>query len=140
MSSRFITELKRTHSCGALRGSDVGREAVLMGWVHSRRDHGGCIFVDLRDRDGVTQVVFRPEVDADSHTRAHDVRNEFVIAIRGKVVSRGENVNKKISTGEIEVNVVEFALLNRAKPTPFPIEEKVDASEPVRLQYRYLDL
>src|SRR2546428_9652927 len=113
MSSRFITELKRTHSCGALRGSDVGREAVLMGWVHSRRDHGGCIFVDLPDRDGVTQVVFRPEVDADSHTRAHDVRNEFVIAIRGKAVSPRQNVNKKISPGEIALNAVKVTHPNR---------------------------
>ena len=137
---RFVEELKRTHSCGALRAADVGAEVVLMGWVASRRDHGGCVFVDLRDRDGLTQVVFKPDVDAASHETANQLRGEFVIAIRGTVVSRGGNVNDKLPTGAIEVNASELEILNRSKPTPFPIEDKIDTAEPVRLEYRYLDL
>ncbi|MBI2892500.1 MAG: aspartate--tRNA ligase [Deltaproteobacteria bacterium] len=137
---RFVEELKRTHGCGALRASDIGAEVVLMGWVASRRDHGGCIFVDLRDRDGTTQVVFRPDVDATSHAAANQLRGEFVIGVRGKVVSRGENVNPKLATGEIEVDAHELEILNRSKPTPFPIEDRLETAEPVRLEHRYLDL
>ena len=137
---RFVEELKRTHSCGALRASDVGAEVVLMGWVDSRRDHGGCVFVDLRDRDGLTQVVFRPDVDAASHETANQLRAEFVIAIRGTVVSRGGNANDKMPTGAIEVNAAELEVLNRSKPTPFPIEDRIETAEPLRLEHRYLDL
>jgi len=137
---RFVEELKRTHSCGALRASDVGAEVVLMGWVASRRDHGGCVFVDLRDREGITQVVFRPDVDTASHETANQLRSEFVIAIRGTVVSRGTNVNDKLPTGAIEVNAAELEILNRSKPTPFPIEDRIDTAEPLRLEHRYLDL
>jgi len=136
----FVERKKRTHSCGSLRASDVGRTVVLMGWVHGRRDHGGCIFIDLRDRDGRTQVVFKPDIDAASHAAAHDVRSEFVIAVEGLVVSRGANVNPKMPTGEIEVNVTGFELLNRSKTPPFAIEDAIDTSETLRLQHRYLDL
>ena len=111
--ARFIDELKRTHHCGALRAADVGKEVVLFGWVATRRDHGGCIFIDLRDREGITQVVFDPafkpnaELAIDpqtirsAHTLAEQVRPEWVVGIRGIVVSRGANVNPKMKTGEI---------------------------------------
>ena len=138
--SKFIDELKRTHTCDELTAEDIGSEVVLMGWVNTRRDHGGCIFVDLRDREGMTQVVFDPKVNADCHARAHVLRQEFVIALRGKVFHRGENVNPRMKTGEIEVQTQQFEILNRALTPPFPLDDKVEASENIRLKYRYLDL
>ena len=99
----FLTDLKRTHDCGALRASDVGKRVVLFGWVAARRDHGGCVFIDLRDRDGITQVVFEPGVNADAHALAGELRGEFCIGVAGKVVERGGNKNPKLATGEIEV-------------------------------------
>ena len=134
--------LKRTHSCGELRLGDAGREVVLMGWVQRRRDHGGLIFVDLRDRRGLTQVVFNPEVNPDTHNKAGVLRDEFVLAVRGVVNPRPpEMVNPNLPTGEIEVMVSELRLLNSAKTPPFELEDyRLDISETLRLKYRYLDL
>lgn len=149
--ARFIDELKRTHDCGALRASDIGSEVVLFGWVQSRRDHGQLVFVDLRDREGMTQVVFDPEASPDAHQLADSLRSEWVIGIRGKVRSRGEQFSKKenkmvsaanpnLATGEIEVEVIEATVFNKSETPPFPLEDEVDTREEVRLQYRYLDL
>ncbi len=136
-----LGNMRRTHHCWELGGSDVDKEVVLMGWVHRRRDHGGVIFVDLRDREGITQVVFNPKVDKKIHAKAHTIRNEYVLAVRGKVENRpSDMINAKLKTGEIEVTVTEFRLLNKAKTPPFLIEDEIDASETTRLKYRHLDL
>lgn len=111
-----------------------------MGWVANRRDHGGCIFIDLRDREGLTQIVFDPQESAEAHERAADLRREYVLAIRGKVVSRGDNANTNLATGAVEVRVHAFELFNAAKTPPFQIDDRVDASDVTRLKYRYLDL
>lgn len=132
---------RRTHTCAGLGTEQLGQEACLMGWVQYRRDHGGLIFIDLRDRHGLTQVVFSPEVAPEAHARAHVLRTEFVLAIKGVVRPRpGDMVNPKLATGAIEVYVTEFKLLNTAKTPPFPIEDRVDVSENLRLKYRFLDL
>lgn len=132
---------KRSHYCGELHAADVGKEVTLMGWVHSRRDHGGLIFIDLRDREGVTQVAFNPEIDAAIHGKAHDLRNEYVIAVKGKVSKRPEGtVNPDLRTGEIEVLAEELTILNESKTSPFEISSRHGISEDVRLKYRYLDL
>jgi aspartyl-tRNA synthetase len=138
--ARFITELKRTHSCGVLTQADIGKDVVLFGWVNNRRDHGGAVFIDLRDREGVTQVVFEADVRPEVHALAGDLRLEFCLGIRGKVVSRGANANPKLKTGEIEIHATELTIFNRSEPPPFPIEDKIDTGEEKRLQYRYLDL
>ena len=137
-----LAGLKRSHSCGELRARDAGAEVVLMGWVQRRRDHGGLIFVDLRDRDGLTQVVFNPEANPDVHTKAGVLRDEWVIAVRGVVNPRPPDmVNPQLDTGEIEVLVEELRLLNASKTPPFQLEDyRVDISEALRLKYRYLDL
>ncbi len=133
--------MKRTRHCNELSSADLGSEVVLAGWVQRRRDHGGLIFVDLRDREGITQVVFNPEVDKDIHQQAHVIRNEFVLCVRGKVERRPEGmVNPKLKTGEIEVLVSELEILNKAKTPPFVIEDRTEVSENIRLRYRYLDL
>jgi aspartyl-tRNA synthetase len=137
---RFIAELKRTHSCGQLTRGDVGKEVVLFGWVQNRRDHGGAVFVDLRDREGLTQVVVEEDVRPDVHELAEKLRLEFCIGVRGKVVSRGANVNPRLKTGEIEVHASDVEIFNRCDPTPFPIDDEIDTGEEKRLQYRYLDL
>ena len=138
---QFIQDLKRTHYCHALRGSDVGQEVVLFGWVATRRDHGGVMFVDLRDREGITQLVFNPENNPKIHELAKDLRSEWVLGIRGKVRARPQGMaNPKLPTGEIEVIVEEFEVFNPSKPPPFLIEDTVDVHEELRLQYRYLDL
>ena len=132
---------RRSHNCAALGTEALGREVCLMGWVQYRRDHGGLIFIDLRDRHGLTQVVFSPEVAPEAHERAHVLRTEFVLAIKGVVRARpADMVNPKLATGAIEVYVTEFKLLNTAKTPPFPIEDRVDVSENLRLKYRFLDL
>jgi aspartyl-tRNA synthetase len=119
----------------------VGATVTLMGWVHTRRDHGGLIFIDLRDRGGITQVVFNPETSAEAHKLAHEIRSEFVLAVTGKVAPRpGNTVNPKLPTGEIEVIVNDLAILNQAKTPPFMIEDETDVAENLRLKYRYLDL
>ncbi|GAW92692.1 aspartate--tRNA ligase [Calderihabitans maritimus] len=133
--------LKRTHNCGELRANHAGQEVILMGWVHKRRDHGGLIFIDLRDRSGLVQVVFSPEVDKTSFVKAQRVRGEYVLAVRGTVRIRPEGtVNENLATGEIEVYAEELRILNSAKTPPFYIEENVEVDETVRLKYRYLDL
>ena len=137
---RFITELKRTHTCGQLTDADLGKEVVLFGWVNNRRDHGGAVFIDLRDREGLTQVVFEEDVRPEVHELAGQLRLEYCVGVRGKVVSRGSNVNPKLRTGAIEVHATDLEIFNRCEPTPFPIEDKIDTNEEKRLQHRYLDL
>jgi len=136
----FISELKRTHTCGALRASDIGSEVVLMGWVATHRDLGGYRFVDLRDRFGVTQLSFDPERDAPLFEQSGDLRSEWVVAVQGTVIGRGTNTNKNMATGEVEVVVTRLQVLNKAVPPKFPIRDEVDASEDLRLEYRFLDL
>ena len=137
----FLGDLRRTHSCGVLRASDEGQAVVLMGWVHRRRDHGGVIFVDLRDRDGITQVVFHEDVGPAVHRRAEQVRPEYVIAVEGRVAPRGPaSVNPNLATGAVEVVASRIWILNESRTPPFPMEEQVDVSEDVRLKYRYVDL
>jgi aspartyl-tRNA synthetase len=132
---------KKTHSCGDLTRKDIGRVVTLMGWVHTRRDHGGLIFVDLRDRGGVTQVVFNPATAAEAHRLAGVVRSEYVLSVTGKVSGRPENTaNPKLPTGEIEVLATEVAVLSEAKTPPFMIEDGTEVAETLRLKYRYLDL
>lgn len=131
----------RTHRCGELREAHVGEEVQLKGWVQKRRDLGSVIFIDLRDRMGVVQIVCNPEISANAHEVAEKVRNEYVLDIKGTVVKRDPStVNENIATGAIEVHVQEMEILNEAKTPPFPIENNVDVSEDVRLKYRYLDL
>ena len=133
--------LKRTHNCNALTQADVGKEIILMGWVLRRRDHGGVIFIDLRDRWGLTQVVFNPEINAEVHAKAHGIRSEWVLAIRGIVEGRPDGMrNPKLPTGEIEVRVLELRILNQSKTPPFPLDEETEISETLRLKYRYIDL
>ncbi|SPF46392.1 putative Aspartate--tRNA ligase [Candidatus Sulfopaludibacter sp. SbA4] len=137
----FLGELRRTHSCGVLRAADEGQTVVLMGWVHRRRDHGGVVFIDLRDRDGITQVVVHEDADPAVHGRAEQVRPEYVIAVEGKVAPRGPvAVNPNLATGEIEVVASKVWILNESRTPPFPMEEQVDVAEDVRLKYRYVDL
>jgi aspartyl-tRNA synthetase len=132
---------KRTHSCGALRASDVGQAVTLMGWAFRRRDHGGLIFVDLRDREGVTQCVFNPATAAEAHGRAESVRAEFVLAVRGAVTARPPGTeNPRLATGAVEVQVSEVRILNECRPLPFPVEDEAEAEETLRLRYRYLDM
>jgi aspartyl-tRNA synthetase len=136
-----LGDMRRTHHCWELGADDIDKEVVLMGWVHRRRDHGGVIFVDLRDREGITQVVFNPLVDKKIHAKAHAIRNEYVLAVRGKVENRpADMINPKLKTGEIEVTATELKILNPAKTPPFLIEDDIDASETIRLKYRHLDL
>ena len=136
-----MAEMKRTHYCGELRLEDTGKTAVLMGWVQRRRDHGGLIFVDLRDRTGITQVVFSPEINAEVHREAHQVRNEYVLGVKGKVRPRPEDTaNPNLPTGDVELVVEQFEILNPAQTPPFPIEDRLEVAEDVRLKYRILDL
>ncbi len=131
----------RTHTCGELTKTHEGRSVSLCGWVHRRRDHGNVIFIDLRDRFGVTQTVFNPEFNAGTHQQAHVLRSEFVVAISGTVRRRPEgSENPDLPTGGIEVFVEEMDILNEAQTPPFVIEDETDATEAVRLKYRYLDL
>ena len=132
---------KRTHTCGELRESDIGQPVVLNGWVDTRRDLGGLIFIDLRDRYGITQIVFEPSLSEEAHNLAKDLRSEFVISVEGTVRKRPpETDNATLPTGHIDVMVKKLVILNEAKTTPFPIRDKIDTSEDIRLKYRYLDL
>lgn len=134
--------MERTHNCGELRKSDEGKEVRLAGWVSRRRDHGGLIFVDMRDRSGIVQVVFDASaMGEDAFHKAETLRNEFVIGIRGTVRARSdETINPKMATGEIEIVTNELRILNKAKTPPFYIQDGIDVDENVRLRYRYLDL
>ena len=134
-------KLKRTHTCGVLTKADIGKTVILSGWVQRRRDHGGVIFVDLRDREGLTQVVFNPKISEAVHKTADQLRSEYVISVKGKVDPRPEGMtNLKMKTGEIEVTVTELELLSISKVLPFVIEDNIDVGEQIRAKYRYLDL
>lgn len=131
----------RTHYCGDLRATQVGDEVSLMGWCQTRRDHGGVIFVDLRDYTGVSQVVFKMEINAAAHEEADRIRNEFVLAVKGKVAHRIEgNVNPKLPTGEIEVLVETLEILNPSQTLPYQLDDRNEVDEKIRLAYRFLDL
>jgi aspartyl-tRNA synthetase len=137
----FLGRLRRTHSCGELRASDAGKRAVLMGWVHRRRDLGGVYFIHLRDRDGVTQVVFHADASAEVHAKAEMLSSEYVIAVEGIVEPRSaDTINSAIATGEVEVAADKIWILNESRTPPFPMEETVDVKEDARLKYRYVDL
>ena len=135
----FLGNLKRTHYCGTLRASDADRNAIVMGWVHRRRDLGNLLFLDLRDRTGLVQVVFNKETQPEAHAKAEHVRSEYVVAVEGKVVKR-QKPNPDLATGEVELLAIKLHILNNAKTPPFPIEEEINAAEETRLRYRYLDL
>ena len=133
--------MRRTDTCGDLRLADVGRQVILQGWVHRRRDHGGTVFIDLRDRYGLVQCVFSPQVAAEAHQRADELRAEFVVEVGGEVTRRMEGKeNPHLPTGEIEVQVVTLRVLSVSLPPPFPIAEDADVDERTRLTFRYLDL
>jgi len=143
-SNEIIEELdfwKRTNSCGELRKNDIKKEVTLMGWTQSRRDHGGLIFIDLRDRSGITQIVFDPRESAQAHQKAQHIKNEYVIAIKGMVVPRLSGTeNSQMATGEIEVKTKQVKILNISDALPFNIDDKLEINDNLRLKYRYLDL
>ena len=133
--------MKRTNTCGELKKSDIQKEVLLCGWTNSRRDHGGIIFVDLRDRYGLTQVVFDPKHNKKVHSEAEKLSREDVIQVKGKVRARGKGLeNPKLDTGEIEIIVDELNILNKAETPPLEVDERVEVNEDMRLKYRYLDL
>lgn len=133
--------MQRTHTCGQLRGPDIGKSVLLQGWCHSRRDHGGLIFIDLRDRYGITQIVFDPRIDEKVHEAAGHLKREDVVSVKGKVERRKPDMeNPKLDTGMVEVFVSEMAVLNRADTPPIEIDARVTTNEDMRLKYRYLDL
>ena len=132
---------ERTHHCGDLTSEQIGQEVCVMGWVQRRRDHGGLIFIDLRDREGIIQLALDPDRDLPSHQKAEQVRNEYVLAARGKVSPRPEGtVNPKMKTGEVEIEISELRILNRSETPPFMLDEFTEVAENIRLKYRYLDL
>jgi aspartyl-tRNA synthetase len=134
-----LGNLKRTHLCGELRASDAEKDVVLLGWVHRRRDLGQLIFIDIRDRAGIAQIVFNKELHPDAHKKAEELRSEFVVAVEGRVLRR-QKPNPELVTGEVEVMASRLHILNNAKTPPFMIEDEANASEETRLRYRYLDL
>ncbi|MEE3233067.1 MAG: aspartate--tRNA ligase [Candidatus Latescibacterota bacterium] len=137
----FLGDWERSHHCGELDSKEIGQKVLLMGWVAKRRDHGGVIFIDLRDRYGLTQLVFNPQHNANAHSTADQLRSEYVIAAQGVVESRPEGMkNERLPTGEIEVNCDTIRILNDSPTPPFPIEDDTDAGEEIRLRYRFLDL
>ncbi len=141
MTSGSLADWRRSSYCGDLRAAHAGAAVTVMGWVHTRRDHGGLIFVDLRDRTGILQVVFNPEHSQPAFELAQELRGEYVIAVRGRVAPRpAETLNPNLATGEIEVVAAEAKLLSRARSTPFPIDGGPAITESTRLKYRYLDL
>src|SRR5579883_3380230 len=142
-SSSFLNTHRRTHYCGDLRASDDGHEVVLYGWVQGRRDLGGRIFIDLRDRAGIVQVVFGPDIDATAHGEADSLRSEFCAGIAGRVRLRtasGGLPNAKLATGDIEIEATQLHVFSRADTPPFQIEDDVETREEIRLRYRYLAL
>ncbi|HRU39347.1 MAG TPA: aspartate--tRNA ligase, partial [Candidatus Goldiibacteriota bacterium] len=133
--------LKRTIYCGSVTEELSGKDVVINGWLDTRRDHGGVIFLDIRDREGKVQVVFDPEIDKDLHEAAHKLRGEYVLAVKGKVRMRPEGTkNTKIKTGMVEIVASEIEVFNQSQPLPFPIDESVEVNEDLRLKYRYIDL
>src|SRR5712692_7353813 len=127
---------KRTHRCGELRASHTGQTVNVMGWVHRRRDHGGLIFIDLRDRSGLVQIVFDPQAAPEAHATADQARGEWVLAVRGPVQKReAGRENPNLATGEVEVHAQEIELLNSAQPLPFEVNRDTDVDESVRLKY-----
>jgi aspartyl-tRNA synthetase len=134
-----LGNLKRTKYCGDLRVADADKDVVLMGWVHRRRDLGQLIFIDLRDRAGIAQIVFNKEQNPEAHAKAEELRSEFVVAVEGRVIRRQKS-NPEIPTGEVEVVATHLYILNNSKTPPFQIENEVTATEETRLRYRYLDL
>jgi aspartyl-tRNA synthetase len=135
----FLGNLKRTHYCGALRAADAGRDATVMGWVAKRRDLGNLLFLDVRDRAGIVQVVFNKETQPEAHAKAEQARSEFVVAVEGKVTLRGK-ANPELPSGEVEIVAARLHILNNAKTPPFAIEDEINAAEETRLRFRYLDL
>ena len=141
MTLDFLGDLRRTHTCGELRAAHAGERVVLMGWVNRRRDLGSLIFIDVRDRTGITQAVFNAELNPALHEKAASLRSEYVVAVIGKCKRRDpETVNPNIETGEVEIVADELKILNDSKHPPFLPSESVLPNEEVRLQYRYLDL
>src|SRR5579872_4244762 len=137
----FLGELRRTHTCGELRAKDAGSRVLLMGWVHRRRDLGGVIFIHLRDREGVSQIVFHTDSGAEIHAKAERLRSEYVVAVEGKVALRTpETINPNLATGEVEIVAEKLWILNESRTPPFPMEDNVDVSEDARLKFRYVDL
>jgi len=137
----ILGDWRRSQVCGELRAQDAGQTVTLMGWAHRRRDHGGLIFIDLRDRTGLTQCVFDPVTSAEAHERAAGIRSEFVLAVRGVVAPRPAGTeNPRLATGAVEVHVRDLKILNESRALPFPIEDGVEVDELTRLTYRYLDL
>ena len=133
--------MKRSCYCVEPSEAETGKEFTLVGWVDTRRDHGGVIFVDLRDRTGLMQVVFNPEIQREAHELAGELRNEFVIAVRGVLQPRSEEtVNPRLPTGTIELMAHELEILNSAQPSPFAIDDEAQITENVRLRFRYLDI
>ncbi|WP_423902358.1 OB-fold nucleic acid binding domain-containing protein, partial [Colibacter massiliensis] len=133
--------LGRSQYCAAVTEGDTDKEVVLCGWVERRRDHGGLIFIDLRDRTGIVQVVASPDYAETAFKKAEEVRNEYVLAVRGIVRLRDEaTINEKMKTGKIEIRCEELRILNTSKTPPFYIEDNIDVDEKIRLKYRYLDL
>src|SRR5258706_661206 len=120
----FVGNLSRTHYCGALRASDAGHSAVVMGWVHRRRDLGNLLFLDIRDRTGIVQVVFNKETQPQAHAKAEQARSEFVVAVEGNVIKR-QKANPELATGEVEIVATKLHILNNAKTPPFPVEDEI---------------
>jgi aspartyl-tRNA synthetase len=136
-----LGELQRTHRCGELRREHTSQQVVLMGWVHRRRDHGGLIFIDLRDREGMVQVVFNPQAAAEAHAKASRLRSEYVVAVVGTVAERpAGTANASLATGDVEIIAAELTILSEANPLPFALDSDEEISEALRLKYRYLDL
>jgi aspartyl-tRNA synthetase len=135
----FLGDLKRTHYCGALRASDASKPATVLGWVARRRDLGNLLFLDVRDRTGIVQVVFNKETQPEAHAKAEQARSEFIVGVVGDVIKR-EKANRELATGEVEMNATKLYILNNAKTPPFPIEDQINAAEETRLRFRYLDL
>src|SRR5208282_3802711 len=137
----YLGNLERTHLCGTLRAADAGRQVVLMGWVNRRRDHGNLIFLDLRDRTGIAQIVLDKELTPDGHLKGEQIRPEYVVAAVGKVRLRAPDaINPKMPTGEIEIEATELLVLNDARLAPFSPAEEAIQNEEVRLKYRFVDL
>src|SRR5450432_4612557 len=138
--AEFLIDLKRTHDCGALRAADAGKRVVLFGWVAARRDHGGCVFIDLRDRAGTTQVVFEPGTDEKAHRGASELRREFCVAVSGLVAERGGHKNPHMPTGDIEVKADDLTVFSTSETPPFDFGDDTKSDETIRLKHRYLDL